>query len=217
MTDVIALGPFSIYVPHLLSIMAMLLTALFGMTIVKKHRLLDYKKAFNLIVDYWIILLVTWKVSYFLYYPEALLQNPLSVIYFNGGELGIALGVLSVVVYIYYQHQKHQIKWFNQSLLALSAVILFCGISKLIDFIYIPTLLNLLEGLSYLGLIYFLLITKSFQTFYTQMSLLRWLLIVWVIFRVFNDAIQLYFSWLLLALIVASVTIVLESIFSRKE
>ncbi|TFB23104.1 hypothetical protein E3U55_04625 [Filobacillus milosensis] len=215
--DVIRIGPLNLYIPHLLSIIAILITSLNGYVLVKKLSLLKGNTAFELVIEYWLTFIVVWKLSYFLLHPQDLISSPLSVIYFNGGMIGVVLGLITVIGFIFMKYKKHFINWKIQTLLFLSAFILYVGINQFFKFIYVQDLLMILEGATYIAIVVVLYLEKSYHHFYSQFRTLRWFLIAWVVFTVIKDEIQLYLIWLLAALVMATTTIFIEAFYNRKE
>lgn len=53
--------------------------------------------------------MVVWKVSYLLFHPVEVIQRPLSLLYYDGGEHGVWLATLAAVVYIWKVTSKQNI------------------------------------------------------------------------------------------------------------
>lgn len=56
-----------------------------------------------------VIALLTWKFSFILSDPLRVLTNPLSILYYSGGELGIGLAMVVLFLYFYYHSKKEHI------------------------------------------------------------------------------------------------------------
>ncbi len=53
--------------------------------------------------------MVVWKASYLLFYPVEVIQRPISLLYYDGGERGAWLAALAAVVYIWKAASKRNI------------------------------------------------------------------------------------------------------------
>jgi len=56
-----------------------------------------------------VIALMTWKFSLLLFDPVRVATNPLSILYYSGGELGIGLAIIVLLIYFYYHSKKGHI------------------------------------------------------------------------------------------------------------
>lgn len=56
-----------------------------------------------------VIALMTWKFSLLLFDPLRVVTNPLSILYYSGGELGIWLAIIVLLIYFYYHSKKGHI------------------------------------------------------------------------------------------------------------
>ena len=56
-----------------------------------------------------VIALMTWKFSLLLFDPVRVATNPLSILYYSGGELGIGLAIIVLLIYFYYHSKKEHI------------------------------------------------------------------------------------------------------------
>ncbi|MFC0187459.1 redoxin domain-containing protein [Fictibacillus aquaticus] len=52
-----------------------------------------------------------WKFSYVLFHPAAALKSPINILYFNGAETGIVLGVIAAVVYALRAAKKNELNF----------------------------------------------------------------------------------------------------------
>lgn len=62
--------------------------------------------------------IIVWKVSLILFDPIGVIQNPLSLLYFSGGNRGIVLGLAAASAYLMYKMKKDQTPfWLNVDVL----------------------------------------------------------------------------------------------------
>ncbi|MGM8216243.1 hypothetical protein ACLIA0_11795 [Bacillaceae bacterium W0354] len=217
MIDVLKIGPLNIYIPYLLYILVIVLTLFLSYLITRRHLISFNKKPSDLVLEYWILFIVVWKLSYFIYHPGDVVHLVQSIIFFDGGELGIVLGFLLVVTYSYYISRKQNILLEYQTLLIIFCAIVFIGFVRLISFIYVPNVIILVEGIAYLFIASLIFNSRNIKNFVAQLKYFRWALIVWVLFRIVLDEIQIYFIWLLGVIIIAVVILFIEWNDSRKE
>ncbi|MDR7073050.1 TlpA disulfide reductase family protein [Fictibacillus barbaricus] len=59
----------------------------------------------NAIVLFWLV----WKFSYAFLHPLLLIKHPVNLLYFNGGETGIAIGIISAVLYLLRSARKRDL------------------------------------------------------------------------------------------------------------
>lgn len=64
------------------------------------------KEAAHLIGDSMFYFLIVWKFSVILTDFNTITQFPLSILYFNGGRIGVYLGLLAVVINLYWINKK---------------------------------------------------------------------------------------------------------------
>ncbi|XWN51429.1 TlpA family protein disulfide reductase [Anoxybacillus flavithermus] len=55
--------------------------------------------------------LVIWKLSYGIVHPNMVLENPLTLLYFNGGVVGLVLAAVFIVFYTYWHLKKEHISF----------------------------------------------------------------------------------------------------------
>ncbi|HVJ49334.1 hypothetical protein [Desulfitobacterium sp.] len=56
-----------------------------------------------------VIAILTWKFSVVLFDPIRIVTSPLAILYYSGGERGIGLALVVVLVYFYYHSKKEHI------------------------------------------------------------------------------------------------------------
>ncbi|MGJ7035964.1 TlpA family protein disulfide reductase [Anoxybacillus eryuanensis] len=103
------LGAVVIQGENLLLIVSLLMTYVFfyyGLFVLKAER-----NVMDVIFNSFIYGLVIWKVSYGIVHPNVVLQNPLTLLYFNGGVVGLVLAAIFIVVYTYWQLKKQHISF----------------------------------------------------------------------------------------------------------
>ncbi|MDM5315198.1 TlpA disulfide reductase family protein [Fictibacillus sp. b24] len=82
-----------------------------------KKQLLDVLS--NAVVLYWLV----WKISYAVLHPLLIVKQPLNILYFNGGETGLVLGIIVAVVYLLWTSGKQELdrsRVFYTGILALT-------------------------------------------------------------------------------------------------
>nr|WP_049754161.1 TlpA disulfide reductase family protein [Anoxybacillus flavithermus] len=78
----------------------------YGLFVLKAER-----NVMDVIFNSFVYGLVIWKVSYGIVHPNVVLQNPLTLLYFNGGMVGLVLAVIFIVLYTYWQLKKQHISF----------------------------------------------------------------------------------------------------------
>ncbi|WP_188205901.1 hypothetical protein [Alkalibacillus aidingensis] len=217
MNDIIQVGTFNLYVPYLFYIIAIILSSLFGGMMARRLPSQISKKTSDLVIEYWVCFLIVWKLCYFILYPSDLWENPLSVIYFDGGKIGVILGFLTVVIYIYFQYYRRQISISFQLLLIFQALVVWILFDRLTVFIYYFDYYVLIESILY---IIFMGLVWHFSKMMNKLllaKLIRWFLILWVSLELLTGDLDLYTNWLLIALLAAICCLIYEWVLSGKE
>ncbi|MGP4081846.1 hypothetical protein ACTWQL_18270 [Pseudalkalibacillus sp. R45] len=52
------------------------------------------------------VFLIVWKGSYAVFYPLQTVKNPIALLYFTGGEKGVVLGFIAVLLYLFLRSKK---------------------------------------------------------------------------------------------------------------
>ncbi|MDQ0350729.1 hypothetical protein J2R98_000532 [Alkalibacillus filiformis] len=217
MNDLIQIGPLNIFVPYLFYIAGIVASLVVAHFLIK--RLINYdfpKKPADLMLEYWIVFIVVWKLSYFINYPADLLNNPLAVIYFDGGTLGLLLGVIGIAVFSYVQFKRHNITIPVQLLLILQAIFVFIVFDQATSFLYGFDLYIFIEVVSYIVLISILFRLVKPVTLFKVFQAYRWFVITWALFRVLQNEIHIYTQTLFIVLLLAILTIVAEWYLNQK-
>jgi hypothetical protein len=106
----------------------------------------------KILEDIWngvFIFIGVWKLSLIIFEPKLVIQSPLSLLYFTGGDQGIWLGIVVAVIYIVTKTRKQ-----NLSSSIVISILFFLGISIFAFFhlisIYLmeKVLLHLISGIS---------------------------------------------------------------------
>lgn len=116
MASYITLGRFSIPTDTIAAFVSLFLSAFLFKSIVKERIGDWYGNSF-------ILYIVIYKLSYILTNFSLFLDNPMSLLYFNGGVLGQILAAVSVALYILISHQKQLITLNNFSVYLLFFII----------------------------------------------------------------------------------------------
>ena len=91
------------------------------------------------------LFLVVWKLSYTLFHPIDVIRNPMSQLYFTGGEKGVVLALLSVVIYFLFKSKRNGLSFHLYMEIGLISVLTAIGIFQaLVWIMYFPGLNHLL-------------------------------------------------------------------------
>ena len=104
MGDAWLIGPFLIQEKWALYVISFVISYI-TVRIVLKKKTIDL-----LIIDtLWngfFTFLIVWKLSYALFHPISVVQHPISLLYFTGGDKGIVLGVIAVSLYFFWKSKR---------------------------------------------------------------------------------------------------------------
>ncbi|MCG6182183.1 TlpA family protein disulfide reductase [Anoxybacillus sp. LAT_38] len=78
----------------------------YGVFVLKAER-----RMMDVIFNSFIYGLVIWKLSYGIVHPNMVLENPLTLLYFNGGVVGLVLAAVFIVFYTYWHLKKEHISF----------------------------------------------------------------------------------------------------------
>ncbi|MQR94953.1 redoxin domain-containing protein [Fictibacillus phosphorivorans] len=98
MTDYLTIGSFPVKMVWL-AILGSALIA-YGILFVKIRKEPDKKQLLDVLSNAAGIFLLVWKFSYAILHPLLIIKHPTSILYFNGGETGIVLGIIGSILYI---------------------------------------------------------------------------------------------------------------------
>ncbi|AIE61771.1 hypothetical protein [Bacillus methanolicus] len=76
----------------------------YGIRILKVER-----NIMDLIFNSLIYEVLIWKFSYVVLHPHSVLQNPMTILYFNGGYIGVGIGIIFIVIYTWLSIKKQNI------------------------------------------------------------------------------------------------------------
>ncbi|MHA0857228.1 hypothetical protein [Paenibacillus sp. CMAA1364] len=102
--NVIQLGPFILNFQIL-----MLIIAAFTSYLAVKYRIgqLDVDRIIiDKYVNAFILTIIIWKMSIIIFDPISVIEQPISLLYFNGGDKGLWLGLLTACIYLYIRSRK---------------------------------------------------------------------------------------------------------------
>jgi len=71
------------------------------------------KEAADLYSNTFFIFILTWKLTFILFHWKMSIENPLSILYFNGGIKGYWLGLAAAFLYLWFQFKKGRFQGFT--------------------------------------------------------------------------------------------------------
>lgn len=109
------------------------------------------------------IFLFIWKISYALFHPFQVIQNPLSLLYFTGGDKGVILGMLGTMLYLYWKSKRSSLAFSYYMETALFAVLTALGSYRLLvwAFLSLSDFFLLLTALLSFAILFYLLKSKN--------------------------------------------------------
>ncbi len=107
MADYLTIGSFPVKMVWL-AILGSALIA-YGILYVKVREEPDKKQLLDVLSNGVGIFLLVWKFSYAFLHPLLILKHPLSILYFNGGETGIVLGIIFSNLYVLWAAGKREL------------------------------------------------------------------------------------------------------------
>lgn len=102
--NVIKLGPLLLNV----ELLSFIFSALAGYLVVKYRlrQVHDKESSSDKYISAVVIGFVVWKLSLFLFDPASVIQYPMSLLYFSGGDKGLVLGIAAALVYIWWRSRQ---------------------------------------------------------------------------------------------------------------
>ena len=88
----------------------------YGIRILKIER-----NIMDLIFNSFINGVLIWKFSYVVLHPNSVLQNPMTILYFNGGYVGIGIGIIFITIYTWLSIKKQNISLLSYTRAAVPA------------------------------------------------------------------------------------------------
>lgn len=88
----------------------------YGIRILKIER-----NIMDLIFNSFINGVLIWKFSYVVLHPNSVLQNPMTIIYFNGGYVGIGIGIIFITISTWLSIKKQNISLVSYTRAAVPA------------------------------------------------------------------------------------------------
>ena len=77
------------------------------------------------------VFLMVWKASYALFHPINVIQHPMSLLYFTGGDKGVMLGVISVLLYFFWKSKRSTFSFSRYMECGLFAILTALGSYRL--------------------------------------------------------------------------------------
>ncbi|MET3682239.1 hypothetical protein ABID56_000318 [Alkalibacillus flavidus] len=217
MNDIIQVGPLNIYIPYLFYIGAILLSTFIGALVYRRmHDGSISKKPADIVIEYWFVFLIVWKLSYFLKHPSDLVNNPLTIIYFDGGLIGIILGFIALGLYWVRQNKRFDTPYLWQAMWSVVAIVILLIAQQGVTFIYGVTLSAIIEILSYIVILYQYAFRPNTLKLTLIISIVRWTAIVWSAFRLWAGSDSLMLIEILIALTIAVATYISEWVMERR-
>lgn len=102
LTDALRIGVFTIQYQYILAIASFLLTYYILQWLLVKQHFIDFFRK-----HYWdsvLFFIIAFKISPLFTSPSLALNNPLSILYFTGSNIGIYIGVSLSLLYLYIQN-----------------------------------------------------------------------------------------------------------------
>lgn len=196
MTDILSIGPFNIYVPYLLAALSAFVATVWAMALIKYYHLQKGSHIAGEWLQSWIVVILIWKFSYVLIHPIKAFENILSLIYFDGGDLGFYLGTI-IAIYLFLKNTKmYQPNPLIRMNLLVSTSLFFLGFYQLIQYFYFDSKgwILLIAGIYSLSLSVLFLRKKSWMSKIFIIRIGQWFLFGWIGLKVIQKSIYL-FDW----------------------
>lgn len=107
MENYLSIGSFSIKMVWLAILGAALIA--YGVLTFKLRKEPDKKQLLDVLSNSAILCWFVWKISYLFLHPVLTYKQPFNLIYFNGGETGVVLGIITAVLYLLWSAGKREI------------------------------------------------------------------------------------------------------------
>ncbi|MDQ0158920.1 hypothetical protein [Alkalibacillus salilacus] len=218
MNDIIQIGPLNLYLPLLFYIGGIILSGILGYFMFKRKSTQPIdKKPADVIFEYWFVFIVIWKLSYFLKKPADLIENPITIIYFDGGNLGLLFGIIALLLYSIRQKRYFRLSYQWQIAWWLLAIIILLGIEQIISLIYGYSILALLEIIVYMVIVAIYCFNSNPLDWSQILGTIRWVGINWVLFRVLDNSLDILIFEVMTVLAIAVVTYITEWIIDVRH
>lgn len=133
---ILQLGPLNIKYEWLLLLLAGL-TTYFVLRVMLKNK--NFQKEFiDVVMNVTILSVLIYKFSIILFRPKLIFENPIALLYFDGGTKGLVLALISGVAYLFWKVRK--MKW---GYVDFMKGVIYTAISLLLSFWLFRTLLIL--------------------------------------------------------------------------
>ncbi|MCP8616412.1 hypothetical protein [Salirhabdus salicampi] len=101
MNDLIQLGPITIFIPSALTFCLPILTYFWTYLFCNRYNDEHSSTLPGKWFEAWLIVYAIWKFSYILIHPVKAIENPLTILYFSGGTIGLILGLIVGLLYFF--------------------------------------------------------------------------------------------------------------------
>ncbi|NIK10965.1 hypothetical protein [Alkalibacillus almallahensis] len=218
MNDIIQIGPLNLYIPLLFYIGGIILSGIIGNLVFnrKSTQSID-KKPGDVIFEYWFVFIVIWKLSYLFKHPADLIENPIAIIYFDGGILGILFGIIALLLYSIRQKRYFRISYLWQIAWWLLGIFIMLSIEQMISLIYGFSFIVVFEVIIYLGIVVIYFFNSQPLTWFQLLGASRWVAINWVLFRVLDNSAEIFIFEVMTVLAIAVITYIVEWIIDGRH
>ncbi|MDZ5472750.1 hypothetical protein SM124_13535 [Bacillus sp. 31A1R] len=109
--DFIQIGPLNLNTKWLLILLSILFVYLVIKYVFRDRK--EFQKEFSdVLFNAFVMLLFIYKLSIVFFRPTLIVENPLGILYFDGGTKGLIIAVVTTIFYVYYAFKKN--KWSPQ-------------------------------------------------------------------------------------------------------
>lgn len=137
MGDAWFIGPFLIQEKWALYVISIVISYI-TLRIVLKKKAID-SLMMDMLWNGFFTFLIVWKLSYALFHPISAFQNPISMLYFTGGDKGIILGVIAVPLYFFWKSKRNSFSFQRYMELGFLAALTAIGSYRVLVWIFYLT------------------------------------------------------------------------------
>ncbi|QHE52307.1 hypothetical protein [Pontibacillus sp. HMF3514] len=186
------LGPFLIQGSYIILLLSLTFSLLITYGLLSHYKLNDKKVILSEWVQSILMIIIIWKFSYILSHPIEGIQDPLRLIYFDGGAVGWIVGVL--VAYIFYRKAltKQSIpSEFIQNTFIFSGLILFGAFQVLYIWMYSLYWGDIVFGVYFITLAIFFFFSNRFKSNKSSIRIGQWAVAGWIGHDIINGNIHM--------------------------
>lgn len=175
------LGPFLVQGSYII-ILVSLMIAVIGLFSLLHTYQIPHKKVFlNEWLQCILLAIVTWKFSYILVHPIEGFQNPLRILYFDGGAIGWIVGiVLSFILYRKALAKHHLSFTLALNTFVFAGLWLFGAYQVLSTILYSVYWQNVWFGIFYIGVATFYFFSNRLMNMRSAVRLGQWAVVGWI-------------------------------------